>query len=57
MYLVTLTGPSGSTKTFTSIVAASRVLSGNGTDSKRRTLTRRLEEGGGYVGNVWAQYA
>jgi hypothetical protein len=30
-------------------------LSGTGSDSLRRTITRRLDNGGGYVGNTWVE--
>lgn len=48
---------SGKVTTFQSLSAASRALTGRGTDSLRRTITRRCDEGGGYVGKVYVRYA
>lgn len=48
-------GPNGSATVYNSIRAASRALSGNGSDSLRRTISRRLDTGGGFVGNNWVQ--
>ena len=48
-------GPNGGAHIYSSASAAARVLSGNGTRSKIMSVTRRLNEGGGYVGNVWVQ--
>lgn len=44
---------SGRASVYSSIRAASRVLSGNGTDSLKDTIARRVSTGGGYVGNVY----
>lgn len=49
-------GPNGGTHTYSSITAASRALSGTGSNSLRTTISRRCSAGGGYVGNVWVQY-
>jgi len=48
-------GPNGSAAVYSSIRAASRALSGNGSDSLRRTISRRIDLGGGYIGNNWVQ--
>lgn len=48
-------GPNKGLKVYGSLRAASRALSGNGTDNLRRTITRRIDNGGGYVGNVWVE--
>jgi len=52
---VLVIGPTGAAAVYSSIRATSRVLSGNGSDSLRRTITRRLDVGGGYVGDAWVQ--
>lgn len=48
-------GPNGGTARYGSIRKVARVLSGNGTDSIRNTIARRVSQGGGYVGGVWVQ--
>lgn len=48
-------GPNKGVKVYSSLRATSRSLSGNGTDSLRRTITRRVDNGGGYVGDVWVE--
>lgn len=48
-------GPNGGAKVYSSVRAASRALSGTGTDSLRSTILRRVDVGGGFVGNVWVQ--
>lgn len=48
-------GPNGGVKVYSSLRATSRALSGTGSDSLRSTITRRLDNGGGYVGDVWVQ--
>lgn len=48
-------GPNNGVKVYGSLRAASRALSGNGSDALRRTIARRLDDGGGYVGNVWVE--
>lgn len=48
-------GPNGGAKIYSSARAASRALSGIGTDSLRNTIVRRIDDGGGYVGNVWVE--
>lgn len=43
---------------YTSIRKASKVLSGTGSeDSKRSSIHRACQNGGGYVGAVWVQYS
>lgn len=48
-------GPNGGAKVYSSARAASRALSGFGTDSLRNTIVRRIDDGGGFVGGVWVQ--
>jgi hypothetical protein len=48
-------GPNNGVKVYKSLRSASRALSGNGTDGLRRTIARRLDVGGGFVGSVWVQ--
>lgn len=48
-------GPNGGAKVYSSLRAASRALSGLGTDSLRSTITRRVDDGGGFVGGVWVE--
>ena len=48
-------GPNGGFTTYSSTAALSRALSGNGSDSVRSTISRRLATGGGFVGNVFVQ--
>lgn len=48
-------GPNGGAKVYSSLRAASRALSGLGTDSLRSTITRRIDDGGGFVGGVWVE--
>ena len=40
-------GPNGGTARYGSIRKVARVLSGNGTDSIRNTIARRVSQGGG----------
>jgi len=54
-YSILTVGPSRSARRYASLRAASRALSGNGTDGARRTITRRVDQGGGYYGGVWVQ--
>jgi hypothetical protein len=49
-------GPNKVAKTYSSVRATSRVLSGNGTDSRRGAIANRCDNGGGFVGEVWVQY-
>ena len=49
-------GPNMGVQIYPSISSTSRALSGFGDDSKRATITRRCDSGGGFVGNVWVQY-
>lgn len=49
-----------STRRYTSIRKAARALSGNGTDTTERTrslIRRRLNDGGGYIGRSYVEYA
>lgn len=46
-------GPNNGVRVYTSIRAASRALSGTGSDEKRSTIARRIYEGGGYIGDVF----
>lgn len=48
-------GPTGAATRYSSLRAVSRVLSGDGSDSARRTIARRVNDGGGFVGEVWVQ--
>lgn len=48
-------GPNGGAKVYTSARAASRALSGTGSEGMRGAIGRRLVEGGGFVGGVWVQ--
>ena len=43
----------GRATVYNSIRAASRVLTGNGTDSLRSSIARHVSNGGGFVGNVF----
>jgi len=46
-------GPNKGVRVYNSIRAASRALSGTGSDEMRSTISRRINEGGGYIGNVY----
>jgi len=46
----------GNEKVYNSLSAAARVLSGKGTDGKRNQITRRCNNGGGYVGENFVKY-
>lgn len=48
--------PSRVATVYQNATTASRVLSGVGSDGRRHTITRRCDQGGGYVGNTWVQY-
>ena len=48
-------GPTGAATVYSSIRAASRALSGTGSDNLRTTICSRLNDGGGYVGSNWVQ--
>lgn len=48
-------GPNGGAHRYSSARAAARALSGNGTTSIRNTIVRRIDNGGGYIGNVWVE--
>lgn len=48
----------GNAHYYTSIRKASKVLSGTGDeDSKRSSIHRACQKGGGFVGEVWVQYS
>lgn len=49
-------GPNGGAKAYTSARAASRALSGTGSDNMKDTIIRRLDDGGGFIGDVWVQH-
>lgn len=46
-------GPNMGVRFYSNASALSRALSGYGTDSRRKTISRRLAQGGGFVGKVW----
>lgn len=48
-------GPYGGRHIYKSASAASRALSGDGSNRLRNTIIRRLDNNGGYIGNVWVQ--
>lgn len=48
-------GPNKGVKIYSSVRATARALSGTGTDGLRSTISRRLDDGGGYIGNVWVE--
>ena len=49
-------GPNGGFTTYASTRTLSRALSGTGNgDTLRSTISRRLANGGGFVGNVFVQ--
>jgi len=52
---VLVVGPNGAAAVYSSLRATSRVLSGFGTDSRRSTITRRINNGGGFIGDVFVQ--
>ncbi len=56
MIKVLTIGPNGGAAAYTSLRSASRALSGNGSDSVRGTITRRCDDGGGFVSGVWVQF-
>ncbi len=53
-YILTV-GPSGKATRYCSQRAVSRVLTGDGSDTLRGTVKRRLDAGGGFIGRVWVQ--
>lgn len=55
-YSVLTITPTRQARVYKSLRAASRALSGTGTDSVRSTITRRCDQGGGYIGKNWVQY-
>lgn len=50
-------GPTGKATRYASLRAASRALSGFGSDGVRSSITRRADNGGGFIGDVWVQYS
>lgn len=52
---VLVMGPNFGTQVYSSLRATSRALSGKGSDGRRSTITRRIQEGGGHVGEVFVQ--
>lgn len=48
-------GPNGGMRVYGSTRKVSRALSGNGTTSLQSTVTRRVQKGGGYIGDVWVE--
>ncbi len=48
-------GPSGRAKVYSSYRAASRELSGDGSDRRRSSIIDKVETGGGFVSRVWVQ--
>ncbi len=46
-------GPNNGVRVYSSIRTAARALSGDGTARLRTTISTRVANGGGYVGNVW----
>jgi len=46
-------GLNGNARVYSSIRAASRVLSGDGTERNRTAIASRIAIGGGYFGGVW----
>lgn len=49
-------GPNDGTRIYHSLRAASRVLSGNGSDSVRHLIAQKCREGGGFVKDTWVKY-
>lgn len=48
--------PSGKTRVYSSYRAASRELSGDGSDRRRSEIVRKaISHDGGWVGSVWVQ--
>lgn len=55
---VRATGPSGTTRTYSSVRAAARALSGTGADTTERTrsaIRRSLVNGGGTIGRTYVR--
>ena len=50
-------GPSGSKRTFSSVRATSRALSGTGSDGLKSTISRKARAGGGYIGRTYIKFA
>jgi len=53
--VLTISG-AGNVHIYSSLRKASRALSGIGSDSRRNTITRRCNVGGGKIGDVYVQY-
>lgn len=47
--------PNRGVRVYRSAATAARQLSGDGSNRVERTIYRRINEGGGYVGRVWVQ--
>lgn len=56
MLKVLTIGRNGGVAAYGSLRSASRALSGDGSDSVRSTITRRCDDGGGFVNGVWVQF-
>lgn len=48
-------GPSKTPRVYSSLSAASRVLSGDGTDRRRSLIAERIQNGGGYIASVYVR--
>ena len=46
-------GTNGGIQVYSSVRAAARALSGDGTERTRSAITNRIANGGGYLGNVY----
>lgn len=46
-------GPTGIAHAYSSVRAAARALSGDGTERSRTAIASRVAGGGGYIGNVY----
>lgn len=57
MKSILATGPSGTSRTFASVRAAARSLSGTGTDGLKSRISRIARSGGGYVGRTYIKFA
>ena len=55
-FTVMTIGPNRGAKAYSSARAASRALSGTGSDSLKNTIIRRCDDGGGFIGDTWVQY-
>ncbi len=48
-------GPNNGVRTYKSLRAASRAISGKGNDIQRYHITKQVKNGGGFVNGVWVQ--